>query len=116
MDEPFAALDPATRERMQFHLLELWRNVDITIVFITHDLDEAILLSDRILVLRPNPGQVEALVEVPLVRPRDAATRLLPEFLATRRRLDAMIVPARDEGAEPVPRVPRLTHITDDIE
>ena len=51
MDEPFGALDAQTRAAMQAHLLEIWRKIDITIVFITHDLDEAIFLADRILVL-----------------------------------------------------------------
>ncbi len=116
MDEPFAALDPATRERMQFHLLELWRNVDITVVFITHDLDEAILLSDRILLLRPNPGEVETVIEVPLVRPRGAETRTSPAFLATRRRLDALIAPAIADDPAPRIKVPRMTHVSDDVE
>ena len=57
MDEPFGALDAQTRCRMQAHLLEIWRKIDITIVFITHDLDEAIFLADRILVLSAHPGR-----------------------------------------------------------
>ncbi|MGB5324425.1 MAG: ABC transporter ATP-binding protein, partial [Pseudomonadales bacterium] len=56
MDEPFGALDPQTRSKMQSHLMEIWRNIDITVVFITHDLDEAIYLADRILVLQAHPG------------------------------------------------------------
>lgn len=70
MDEPFGALDPYTRQKMQKHLLDLWRNIDITIVFITHDMDEAVLLSDRIVVLKANPGAVQDIIEVPLARPR----------------------------------------------
>ena len=58
---------------MQSHLLEIWRNIDITIVFITHDLDEAIFLADRILVLDAHPGEVQELIEVPVPRPRSAA-------------------------------------------
>ena len=57
MDEPFGALDAQTRARMQTHLLDIWRNIDVTILFITHDLDEAIFLADRILVLKANPGR-----------------------------------------------------------
>jgi NitT/TauT family transport system ATP-binding protein len=57
MDEPFGALDAQTRCRMQAHLLEIWRKIDITIVFITHDLEEAIFLADRILVLSAHPGE-----------------------------------------------------------
>ena len=69
MDEPFGALDAQTRAKMQAHLLEIWRKIDITIVFITHDLDEAIFLADRILVLSAHPGQVQELIEVPVAAP-----------------------------------------------
>src|SRR5208282_6218703 len=58
MDEPFGALDAQTRCQMQSYLLQIWRNVDVTIVFITHDLDEAIYLADRILVLKSHPGRL----------------------------------------------------------
>lgn len=57
MDESFSALDAQTRTKMQNYLMEIWRKIDITIVFITHDLDEAIYLADRILVLKPHPGR-----------------------------------------------------------
>ena len=70
MDEPFGALDAQTRLQMQTHLLEIWRNVDVTILFITHDLDEAVLLADRILVLKAHPGEVQEVIEVPVPRPR----------------------------------------------
>lgn len=93
MDEPFGALDAQTRARMQAHLLEIWRNVDITILFITHDLDEAIYLSDRILVLKANPGEVQELVEVPVPNPRSPEQFTSPEFLATKARLEALIHP-----------------------
>ena len=76
---------------MQAHLLEIWRQIDITIVFITHDLDEAIFLADRILVLSPHPGQVQELIEVPVPRPRSAAQIVSPEFLATKTRLEELI-------------------------
>ena len=56
MDEPFGALDAQTRGQMQSYLLQIWRNVDVTIVFITHDLDEAVYLADRMLVLGAQPG------------------------------------------------------------
>jgi len=89
MDEPFGALDAQTRCRMQAHLLDIWRKIDITIVFITHDLEEAIFLADRILVLSAHPGQVQELIEVPVPRPRSAAQFISPEFLSTKARLDA---------------------------
>ena len=84
MDEPFGALDAQTRCRMQVHLLEIWRKIDVTIVFITHDLEEAIFLADRILVLSAHPGEVQELIEVPVPRPRSAAQIISPEFLATK--------------------------------
>ncbi|BET65159.1 ABC transporter ATP-binding protein [Opitutales bacterium ASA1] len=119
MDEPFGALDAQTRCHMQTHLLEIWRNVDVTILFITHDLDEAILLADRILVLKAHPGEVQELIEVPVPRPRSAAQLLLPEFLATKARLEQLIHPPLDPSAqataEPLPIV-RLTQAGDEVE
>jgi len=91
MDEPFGALDAQTRARMQAHLQEIWRKIDITIVFITHDLDEAILLADRILVLSAHPGRVQELIEVPVPRRRSLAQVITPEFLATKARLEELI-------------------------
>jgi NitT/TauT family transport system ATP-binding protein len=97
MDEPFGALDAQTRARMQAYLHEIWKNIDITIVFITHDLDEAIYLADRILVLKAHPGEVQELIEVPVPHPRRPEDLLSPEFLATRRRLEELIHPPREE-------------------
>ena len=91
MDEPFGALDAQTRCRMQAHLLEIWRKIDITIVFITHDLDEAIFLADRILVLSAHPGEVQELIEVPVPRPRSTAQMHLagvPRHQGAARRAD----------------------------
>ena len=70
MDEPFGALDPHTRQKMQRHLMDLWQNIDITIIFVTHDMDEAILLADRIVALKANPGEIKEIIEVDLPRPR----------------------------------------------
>lgn len=99
MDEPFGALDAQTRSKMQGHLLEIWRNIDITIVFITHDLDEAIFLADRILVLKAHPGEVQELIEVPVPRPRSVTQYNSPEFLATKARLEALIHPQEQAEA-----------------
>ena len=115
MDEPFGALDAQTRATMQSHLLEIWRNVDVTILFITHDLDEAVLLADRILVLKANPGEVQELIEVPVPRPRSAGQSTTPEFLATRARLDELIHPRAHAPAEKLPIV-RMTTVGDDVE
>ena len=72
LDEPFASLDAQTRLQMQEMLLELWHDLKMTIVFVTHDVDEAILLSDRVLVMSHRPGRIRADFEVPLARPRSA--------------------------------------------
>lgn len=115
MDEPFGALDAQTRCQMQTHLLEIWRNVDVTILFITHDLDEAVLLADRILVLKAHPGEVQELIEVPVPRPRNSAQLTTPAFLATRARLDELIHPHADTTAEKLPII-RMTAVGDDVE
>jgi NitT/TauT family transport system ATP-binding protein len=118
MDEPFGALDAQTRAKMQAYLLDIWRNIDITIVFITHDLDEAILLADRILVLKANPGEVEELIEVPVPRPREASQITSFEFRATKARLEALIHPPTeiDDGDAVRPQIVRMTDVTDDVE
>ncbi|GJE27199.1 ABC transporter ATP-binding protein [Methylobacterium organophilum] len=121
MDEPFSALDAQSRARMQAYLIEIWRKIDITIVFITHDLDEAVFLADRILVLKAHPGEVAELIEVPVPRPRSPGQMLSPEFRATRARLDALIHPPKDE-AEPeaaeggLAMVARMTSVGDEVE
>jgi NitT/TauT family transport system ATP-binding protein len=91
MDEPFGALDAQTRCSMQSHLLNIWQRVDVTILFITHDLDEAIYLSDRIIVLGANPGRVLEVIDVPVSRPRSSDQFLTGHFLATKRRLESLI-------------------------
>jgi len=118
MDEPFGALDAQTRARMQAHLLEIWRKIDITIIFITHDLDEAIFLADRILVLKPHPGEVQELIEVPVPRPRGMSQILSDEFLATKARLEELIYSSPHDGAEEedYPAMTRLTAVGDDVE
>ncbi|GCD62194.1 hypothetical protein NBRC3278_1287 [Acetobacter pasteurianus NBRC 3278] len=121
MDESFSALDAQTRLKMQNYLMEIWRKIDITIVFITHDLDEAIYLADRILVLKPRPGRVEEVIEVPLSRPRRATQMTSDEFLATKAHLEALIrsfgdnTEETDEGEEDF-NIPLLTLVTDKAE
>ena len=115
MDEPFGALDAQTRAQMQAHLLEIWRNVDVTILFITHDLDEAIFLADRIVVLKAHPGEVQEIIEVPVPRPRRLSQVSSDEFLATRRRLEELIHPPVAVPSERLPII-RLTQAGDDVE
>ena len=88
MDEPFGALDAQTRNRMQKELLCLWKQTKKTIVFVTHSVDEAVYLSDRIIVLSPRPGSVQEIITIPWPRPRD---RTSAEFAEVRRRVLEMI-------------------------
>jgi NitT/TauT family transport system ATP-binding protein len=85
MDEPFGALDPLTRLHMQETLVKLWTELRMTVVFVSHDVDEAVFLSDRVVVLTQRPARVKAELEVRLERPRSHATLSSPEFLALRR-------------------------------
>ena len=71
LDEPFSALDAFTRSDLQDHLLELWAELKPTLILVTHDVDEAIVLADRILVMRPRPGRIADEIEIDLPRPRD---------------------------------------------
>ncbi|TXL74118.1 ABC transporter ATP-binding protein [Vineibacter terrae] len=88
MDEPFGALDAMTRQALQDEVLGLAASSGATVFFVTHDLEEAIYLGDRVVALKPNPGRVADMFEVRLPRPRDQlATREHPEFLRLRRTL-----------------------------
>jgi len=116
MDEPFGALDAQTRAQMQAHLLQIWKNIDITIVFITHDLDEAVYLADRILVLDPRPGRVREMVDVPVSRPRTPAQIHGEAFRAAREHIDHLIHPPEPAvKIEALPMV-RLIPVGDDVE
>jgi NitT/TauT family transport system ATP-binding protein len=95
MDEPFAALDVQTRQNMENELLELWQESGKTVLFITHDLEEAIALADRVVVLTASPARVKGVYDVSLPRPRDVVEiRLNPDFTALYRRIWADL---RDE-------------------
>jgi NitT/TauT family transport system ATP-binding protein len=91
MDEPFGALDAMTREHLNDELLEIWARDRPTVVFVTHDIPEAVYLSDRVLVMAAHPGRVIADIVVPLPRPRDATTRLHPEFARLGAEIRALI-------------------------
>jgi NitT/TauT family transport system ATP-binding protein len=80
MDEPFGALDALTREQMRIDLEELWLSTQKTVIFITHSIDEAVLLADRVLVMSPRPGRIEKIIQVDLPRPRGLEARALAEF------------------------------------
>ena len=88
MDEPFAALDAMTRETLRAELLRMWSRRRMAVVFVTHDIDEAIILSQRIILLRPRPGRIEEIVTVDLPEPRwQNDPRGLPAFAALRSHL-----------------------------
>ena len=117
MDEPFGALDPHTRQKMQKHLMDLWQNIDITIIFVTHDMDEAILLADRIVALKANPGEIKEIIEVHLPRPRTPELMQTPEFKKLRERVDDLVHAQDDEvdpALEDLPKIPLMTSVNED--
>ena len=80
MDEPFSALDEFTREKLHVDLLKIWRKTNKTIVFVTHNIQESVFLSDRVCVLSPHPGRLSAVVDITLPRPRTMEMKNTPEF------------------------------------
>jgi len=87
MDEPFGALDALTREQMRIDLEKIWMERKNTILFVTHDINEAILLSDKIIVMTPRPGRIKEIIEVDIPRPRSLRVTDTPEFLQYRRHI-----------------------------
>ena len=85
MDEPFGALDAQTRTVMQQHLLELWRSIGTTIVFVTHDIDEALFLADRVIIMSAGPGRIAREIGVALPRPRSADVIVSRPFMELKR-------------------------------
>ena len=88
MDEPFGALDAMTRERLQDELLDIWERTKLTVLFVTHSIEEAIFLADRVVVMEPGPGRIASEHRITLPRPRDVAS---PEFNEVRRDLSARL-------------------------
>jgi NitT/TauT family transport system ATP-binding protein len=91
MDEPFGALDAQTRSIMQEELLKIWATFKTTVVFVTHDVDEAIFLSDRVFVMRSAPGSIKEAIRVELPRPRTNEIMATPAFGALRQRVKSLI-------------------------
>jgi NitT/TauT family transport system ATP-binding protein len=91
MDEPFAALDAQTRELMQAELLSVWKRTGKTILFVTHQIDEAIYLSDRVIVFTGRPGRVAEIITPSIARPRDLSVKHRPEFRAAVERIWSLI-------------------------
>jgi NitT/TauT family transport system ATP-binding protein len=92
MDEPFGALDALTREQMRIDLEALWLATRKTVIFITHSIDEAVLLADRVVVMSPRPGRIERILDVDLPRPRGLAGRRAPRFSALADEITALFL------------------------
>jgi NitT/TauT family transport system ATP-binding protein len=84
MDEPFAALDAQTREILQNELIRIWEGTDTTVIFVTHSIDEAVFLADRVAVVTARPGKIKDIIDIDLPRPRDGDVRSSSEFAANR--------------------------------
>jgi NitT/TauT family transport system ATP-binding protein len=91
MDEPFAALDAQTREFMQAELLKIWSQARKTVLFITHQINEAVYLADRVAVLSSRPGRLKAVFEIPFPRPRTLHLKRDPRFLEIEDRIWQLI-------------------------
>jgi NitT/TauT family transport system ATP-binding protein len=108
MDEPFSALDAQTRLQMQQMLLDLWQEFKMTVIFVTHDIDEAIFLSDRLMILTQRPGQIKAEFMARLERPRTPDLLTSSEFMSLKRQCMELlrdpaptILPAPENSSEP---------------
>lgn len=106
MDEPFGALDALTRSRMQELLLDLWARMRTTVVFVTHDIDEALFLADRVLVIGPRPGRIVEEITLDFARPRSAALLTEPAFVQLKRRCLSLL--REDAGAQALERLTPL--------
>jgi NitT/TauT family transport system ATP-binding protein len=91
MDEPFGALDSQTRSLMQELLLDVWEQAHKTVLFITHDIDEAIFLGDRVCVMTARPGQIKEEISIDLPRPRTPDVLMSPEFIEVKRKVAGLI-------------------------
>lgn len=91
MDEPYGALDVQTRDLLQTELLRIWEQERKTVIFVTHSIEEAIFLADRIVVMTPRPGRIDRIIEVPFSRPREEVIKTSPEFLEMRREIWASL-------------------------
>ncbi|HEY0218657.1 MAG TPA: ABC transporter ATP-binding protein [Afipia sp.] len=99
LDEPFSALDAFTRADLQNHLLDLWADTKPTLILVTHDVDEAVVLADRVMVMRPHPGRLFEEIKIDLSRPRDRAS---PAFEAIKRQVLASLDRSLDRARRPL--------------
>ncbi|MFW7267858.1 ABC transporter ATP-binding protein [Gluconacetobacter sp. Hr-1-5] len=96
LDEPFGALDPLTRQHLQDQLMDIWQQANITALFVTHDIEEATYLSDRIVVMHPRPGRIAAVLDIDIPRPRDRGD---PRLQPVRHRAIELLTQAETRGA-----------------
>ncbi len=101
LDEPFGALDSQTRFSMQQWLLDVWADLGRTIVFVTHDVDEAIFLAGRVLVMSPRPGRIAATIPVAIARPRSLESLTTPEFVRAKREILGLLYAGGPGTARP---------------
>jgi NitT/TauT family transport system ATP-binding protein len=87
MDEPFAALDAITKEGLQVELLKIWQQNRMTVLFVTHDIEEALFMSEQVAVMAAKPGRIKRIVDVPFPHPRSVELKTEPSFQALRREL-----------------------------
>jgi NitT/TauT family transport system ATP-binding protein len=106
MDEPFGALDALTREQMGTELLRIWAERQKTVLFVTHDIDEAVFLADRVIVMTPRPGRVALDEQITLPRPRSVRLKSSPAFAAHVMRIRAVLGLLPDDEAEYGPPPP----------
>jgi NitT/TauT family transport system ATP-binding protein len=92
MDEPFGALDAQTREVLQFELLRIWDTRPTSMVFVTHSIDEAVLMGDRVVVLKGQPSTIHEVIEVNLPRPRNRETTTDPRFQELREHVWSLVM------------------------
>jgi NitT/TauT family transport system ATP-binding protein len=112
MDEPFAALDAQTREFMQAELLKIWSEAKKTVLFITHQINEAVYLADRVTVMSARPGRVKGVVEIPFERPRGLALKREARFLEIEEKIWQMVEESPERigmASEALPRTASLT-------
>jgi NitT/TauT family transport system ATP-binding protein len=91
MDEPYGALDVQTRDLLQDELLNIWERERKTVIFVTHSIEEALYLADRIIVMSPRPGRIAQIIDVPFARPRRDEIKTDPAFLQLRREIWASL-------------------------
>ncbi len=108
LDEPLGALDALTRTRLQNEIQNIWQKEQITMILVTHDVDEAVFLGDRVVIMQPNPGQIQRIVDIDLERPRNRSD---PRFIAYRDNILSSFLntPSTPPSTPPAPHAPLWT-------